>query len=572
MCGIAGIYHLDQSKVDLAMLKRMTDIISHRGPDGEGHWISDNKTVGFGHRRLSIIDLSSNGNQPMSYLNNRYTITFNGEIYNYIELKKQLETKGFKFSSNSDTEVLLALYADKREDCLNDIDGMFSFAIWDEEEQSLFCARDRFGEKPFHYYHNDQTFMFGSEIKELFEGGALKEINYKKLQQFLNGAYIINGNETFFNSIKTLPPAHFITIKNGQISIQNYWKIDTTQKSNLDETSINQKFLTLFKTSVQRRLRSDVNVGSSLSGGLDSSAVVSVVDQIKEKNQKFNTYSARFHDPTKDEGKWIDLIEKSKDIQRNDIFLDEGLITNALKKIIYHHEIPVVSTSVFAQYSVMQLAKQKGSVVLLDGQGADEYLAGYDQYKYYIFNELYKKGLFKDFLDEKKAYKKHYGQPIRLGYLFLIDPILKIFNIKRELYKKGGNLKERLAHDLVTILPELLHYADRNSMAFSIEVRLPFLFHELVEFVLTLPNKHLYSMGYTKKVLREALKGIVPQEILDRKDKLGYLPPEKKWLEQPIFKKMIQTSKETLSENKLSPSTNDWKNIVASEFINQFST
>jgi asparagine synthase (glutamine-hydrolysing) len=217
MCGIAGIYNTNGTSVNKAVLKKMTDIISYRGPDGEGHWLSKDEKVGFGHRRLSIIDLTKNGAQPMSYINERYTITFNGEIYNYIELKKELEEKGYDFNTNTDTEVLLALYADKGIKCLELIDGMFAFAIWDEKEQALFCARDRFGEKPFHYHWDGKSFIFGSEIKELFVAGVPQNIDISKLQSFLNGSYIIKDDETFFKDIKSLKPAHYLLIKYFQV-------------------------------------------------------------------------------------------------------------------------------------------------------------------------------------------------------------------------------------------------------------------------------------------------------------------------------------------------------------------
>lgn len=274
MCGIAGIYNLNQSQVSLTDLKKMTDVITHRGPDGEGHWLNSNCLIGFGHRRLSIIDLTENGKQPMQYAEGRYTITFNGEIYNYIELKNELKLKGYQFISDTDTEVLLALYDLKKEKCLQDLDGMFSFAIWDEKLQTLFCARDRFGEKPFHYFKNDNEFVFASEIKQFWTIGIDKKINQEKLLAFAQTGALENSNqitETFYQSIEKLDAAHYLTINaDKKISIQKYWDIQTHVKP--FEGTIEQAaelFLQLFTDSIRLRLRSDVEVGSSLSGGLE---------------------------------------------------------------------------------------------------------------------------------------------------------------------------------------------------------------------------------------------------------------------------------------------------------------
>lgn len=276
MCGIAGIISFKES-VDLQRLKRMTDVIVHRGPDGEGHWLNNTNKVGFGHRRLSIIDLSDNAKQPMHYADGRYTITFNGEIYNYIEIRKELLSKGYKFYSESDTEILMALYDLKREDCLQDLDGMFAFSIWDNKEQSLFCARDRFGEKPFYYYRNDNEFVFASEIKQFFAAGIQKEINPQVVFYYMN--YNIEGNpyhpeQTFFRNIDQLMPASYLILRNNGMMMKKYWDLDAKEVSKLSFSDSVEKFTELFNTSLKRRMRSDVPVGSCLSGGLDRKSVV----------------------------------------------------------------------------------------------------------------------------------------------------------------------------------------------------------------------------------------------------------------------------------------------------------
>ena len=288
MCGIAGIIKF-RGGVQLSQLKSMTDAIVYRGPDGEGHWINAASTVGFGHRRLSIIDLGEGGHQPMHY-QDRYSITFNGEIYNYIELKKELQAKGYAFRSESDTEVLLALYTEYGEELLEHLDGMFSFAIWDEKEQVLFCARDRFGEKPFFYFLDDKQFVFGSEMKEIWAYGIEKDIKKCRIESFVMQGAVKDSNDitsTFYNGINKLDAAHYLKIeRNQKVTIKRYWSLDNIKVNyniSFDEAVI--KYRELFETSVKVRLRSDVPVGSSLSGGIDSSTIVGLVDQYKKDGQ-----------------------------------------------------------------------------------------------------------------------------------------------------------------------------------------------------------------------------------------------------------------------------------------------
>ena len=272
MCGIAGIVQFNEP-ISIAALKKMTDSLVHRGPDGEGHWLNNKAKVGLGHRRLSIIDLSENTKQPMHYANNRYTLTFNGEIYNYIELKEELKKKGYSFISESDTEVLLALYDCKKEKCLQDLDGMFAFAIWDEKEQTLFCARDRFGEKPFYYHYlPGKFFAFASEMKALFSLGIPKSVNNEMLYNFIHSAYHVtnpaNRPQTFYTGISKLPPATFITVNASlQLAETAYWSLSEVNSNNtLAYEEAKEKFTELLYRSVKRRLRSDVPVGSSQIG------------------------------------------------------------------------------------------------------------------------------------------------------------------------------------------------------------------------------------------------------------------------------------------------------------------
>ncbi len=299
MCGIAGIISKSPNDVTIERLKKMTGIIDYRGPDGEGQWINSSNNAGLGHRRLSIIDLSHEADQPMHYLN-RYSIVFNGEIYNYIELKEILAKQGYLFKTSSDTEVLLALYHRDKENCLHFLDGMFSFVIYDDEEKEIFAARDRFGEKPFYYsYKPGEYFLFGSEMKCLWEAGVPKEVNNQMLFIYLSYGIFENPrneSETFYDNCFILPHSHYLklSVTGISLSIKKYYDIDYKNINHtITEEQAKEKFRELFYTSVSRRLRSDATVGSSLSGGLDSSLVVCVIDELRKGTiQKQDTFSA----------------------------------------------------------------------------------------------------------------------------------------------------------------------------------------------------------------------------------------------------------------------------------------
>lgn len=584
MCGIAGIYNLNQSQVSLTNLRKMTDVISHRGPDGEGHWLNSNGTVGFGHRRLSIIDLTENGKQPMHYADGRYTITFNGEIYNYIELKNELKLKGYQFVSDTDTEVLLALYDLKKENCLQDLDGMFSFAIWDEKLQTLFCARDRFGEKPFHYFKNDNEFVFASEIKQFWELGIDKKINQEKLLTYAKTGALENSNqitETFYQSIEKLDAAHYLMINvDKKISIQKYWDIHTHVKP--FEGTIEQAaelFLQLFTNSIRLRLRSDVAVGSSLSGGLDSSSIVMLIDALKGNEIKQNTFSARFKNFSKDEGEHIEEVVKAcKNVNVQYTWPDKDYFEESFEKVTYHQDEPFGSASIVAQYSVMELAKKNNVTVLLDGQGADEYLAGYLPYYHTYLSHLFYSNS-KLYKSEVSAYNSFHQLSSPYIDISKTESVrMKLGRIRRKILNQNLPYKNALQSVLkenttVNGLKELLRYADRNSMAHSREVRLPFLSHKLVEFVFSLPDEFKLNNGWTKFVLRKSMDKILPPSICWRVDKIGYEPPQHLWIKSDRFNQEIQQTSKILSIKRINDVSNesvfnqDWRLLMASKFI-----
>lgn len=584
MCGIAGIYNFHSSSVTIEELKKMSDVIIHRGPDGEGYWISKEANIGFGHRRLSIIDLSENGRQPMHYAKERYTITYNGEIYNYIEIKEQLVQKGFEFNSNSDTEVLLALYHLKKEKCLNELDGMFAFAIWDAQEKKMFCARDRFGEKPFHYYHDENCFVFASEIKQFWQTNIQKRLDQEKLLHFVKTGAVDDGKNltaTFFKNIKRLDSAHYLTIDaSKKLTIHKYWDIDLNARpfiGTIEEAS--EKFLNIFTESIRLRLRSDVPVGSSLSGGLDSSSIVMLIDALKGKEIKQNTFSARFKNFTKDEGEHIETVVKAcNNLDVHYTWPDKEYFEQVFDKVIYYQDEPFISTSMVAQYAVMELAKKNNVTVLLDGQGADEQLAGYlIFYHTYLHQLFYSKQSF--YKTEYEAYRKFHHEALPYHSVAEIETLrMKLGRYRRKLLKQEMPYVNRLNMDLKNSttragLKELLRYGDRNSMAHSREVRLPFLSHKLVEFTFSLPNEYKINQGWTKFVLRRAMDKILPPSICWRIDKIGYEPPQKNWLQSEKFTEDIEKASAILNIKRIDETNNkdiytqEWRLLMASRFI-----
>ncbi|MEM3067742.1 MAG: asparagine synthase (glutamine-hydrolyzing) [Thermoplasmata archaeon] len=549
MCGVAGIIRFDKQKVTQNCLKKMTDSILHRGPDGEGFWINEGENIGLGHRRLAIIDLSDSAAQPMVCKKTGNVIVFNGEIYNYIELKNELKLKGYSFYTNSDTEVLLALYDYKKEDCLADLNGMFAFAIWNKSEQKLFCARDRFGEKPFYYYFDNNVFVFGSEMKALWSYGIKKEINQDVLINFVkNGVIKYTNGVGLYKYIKSLPPSSYLTIDFNQrkILIKNYYSVNDkniNNKINFDEAC--SIFLNYLTNSVKIRLRSDVQVGSSLSGGLDSSSIVAII-QLLKSNDKSHSFSARFKNFVKDEGPYIERVTRQyPSLVAHYVWPDENMMLDEMKKLVYHQEEPFASSSIYAQWCVMKLAKEHGVTVLLDGQGADEILGGYlSCIKIYLY-EL----IFKNYFMYKKELKLYNSnQPpyaqipsyedseslrMKLGRW----KIMLTQDRKKVPYSFNGYLKQITTSE--EDLQTLLRYADRNSMAFSREIRLPFLDHKLVDFTFTLPTNFKFKIGFSKYILRKVISSYLPPEVVWRPEKVGYEPPQEHWLNKTEINNII---------------------------------
>ncbi|GAB4280947.1 MAG: asparagine synthase (glutamine-hydrolyzing) [Marinilabiliales bacterium] len=593
MCGIAGIYDF-KNKVSLTRLKAMADSLVHRGPDGEGFFMGEDKNIGLGHRRLSIIDLSHDADQPMHF--NELTLIFNGEIYNYLEIKEELIKLGYSFKTNSDTEVLLKAFHHYRESVLNLLDGMFAFAVWDEKNKELFCARDRFGEKPFYYYYDENSFVFASEMKALWAYGIEKKVNLNMVYYYYTYDVIENPYtkaETFFDNIYKLEAAYYIKIgQDRRLKKRKYWEIDKANKNdNISDKEAINKFKDLFHKSIIRRLRSDVPLGSSLSGGLDSSTVVVVNN--KFINSQY-TFTARFDNPEYDEGHFVDILKERYSLNSYNTFPATEELAEEFDKLFYYQEEPFQTASIFAQWEVMKLAKANNVTVLLDGQGADEILAGYHKYFLFYLKELYvsdKKMFHKELQGISKLHNKDFYVDLdfklssSLPYLRRsISQLIRNTGLKKQglgLNKEiinhnkkrqipfytGNNLNEALHFDTFSYgLEKLLRFADRNAMAHSREIRLPFLSHELVEFIFTLPSHFKIRNGWTKYILRKSYETELTGKIAWRIDKKGYQMPMENLFEYRGMKELVNNAykklkKEKVIEDKPVNYYNSWKLI-----------
>lgn len=578
MCGIAGILNFEDNPVNQKSLFKMISIINHRGPDDQGVVLFDtssidrkaifeskepfpreenshNYRVGLGHRRLSIIDLSERGHQPMSNIDGSMWIVYNGEVYNYVELKVELSNKGYNFKSDTDTEVILYAYQEWGVNCLNRFNGMWSFAIWDCKKRELFCARDRFGVKPFYYYYDNDTFIFASEIKQILEcENYRRAINEKIIYDYLVIGLLDHTNETFFKNIKQLRGGEYaiVDIYEKTFKINKFYSLSNISLTAPNKSDYYDEFKELFLDSVNLRLRSDVPVGSCLSGGLDSSAVVSTGSMLlkKKNNGVFNTFTACWIDERINERRFAEMVINSSGANSNFVYPTSNELIQDLSRLVWHQEEPFGSLSMFAQWSVMKAARLNNVPVLLDGQGGDEVCLGYGRYYAWFLMELLKQAklskFFREFLKSSENSKLSMTE-VALYYFYFNFNRIRASLLKRKVktfflkdYLDSHNLLDRLGvykginsinnlqiNEIHSIeLPHLLKYADRNSMAFSIESRLPFLDYRLVEFSLKVPSEYKIRDGWSKNLIREGMKGIIPEEIRLRKNKLGFDVPQ----------------------------------------------
>lgn len=569
MCGITGIINLNKEPVNRDLINKMNDLISYRGPDDEGFYFDDESGIAFGHRRLSIIDLSKRGHQPMPNQDQSLWITYNGEIYNYIELREELISKGHHFNSNSDTEVIIKSYQQWGEDCVKKFNGMWAFAIWDKTNKKIFCSRDRFGVKPFYYFFNKKVFIFSSEIKQILMHPEYRfSPNKSVLYDYLISFKFNITEKTFYENINQLMGSNSLTLdlstESPLLKIKEYWDIDLdNQLENLSEQEYSDEFSNRFYNSIKLRLRSDVPVASCLSGGLDSSSIVCMANQqLKDMPNKSSqeTFCSCHKDKRFDETEFAKAVEEKINIKSNYIYPDPQYFKEEIKDLVWHMDGPTVNGSIYCQRCIFKAANQRGIKVMLDGQGGDELLAGYHDYFAYYLIQLIKERKFITFLKELFHLRQKYNYRLNDIFRKIRSTFTNINNIDKEKFRwlnkdfqnyhlnssaflntrfmnyTSNSLKNEL-YKLIkyTNMPSLLHYEDRNSMTFSIESRVPFLDYKLVEYVFSIPNNQKIRNGKTKIVLRNAMKHLLPEKVLNRIDKMGFESPDKVWIDS-IFK------------------------------------
>lgn len=567
MCGISGIINRNNAPIDNRLIQNMNDCISHRGPDGEGFFIGEN--FAFGHRRLSILDLSKDGSQPMEYQSNNI-ITFNGEIYNYIELREELKTLGYPFHTQTDTEVILAAYDHWGDKCVERFNGMWSFAIYNKNKNIIFCSRDRFGVKPFYFTVSEKIFAFGSEIKQLLPFLSKIKVNRQVLLDYLVIGIEEYTNETFFQEIQKLQQGSSLIydLTTHQFEIKEFYSLKiNAENKNLEEETAVQLYKNQLMDAVHLRMRSDVEVGTCLSGGLDSSTITAFSSEYLHKvsNKKIKAIHAKADEKSIDESHFASAVAN---YSNSDLILVQPKYSDFaeyVNKVIEVQEEPFGSPSVLLQYFVLKEARSRNCLVMLDGQGGDETLLGYE--RYYPAVLLKSKGFqrIKDFLSSSKnsrlskmelikyyVYFTNYRQRIKRlkkRHNYIKTDVLRNFEspILKEIASKYKDLEQLQRLEIgKTQLPHLLKYEDKNSMANSVETRLPFLDYRCVELAISLPEKYKIKEGWTKNILRKAVESHLPEAVVWRKDKLGFNAPEKNWLEG--FKPEM---KETISQSSL---------------------
>lgn len=542
MCGIAG--YISDKEVDELVIKKMTDAIRHRGPDGEGVYVC--KEFVFGHRRLAIVDLSSAAAQPMEYIN-RYIITYNGEIYNHIELRRELKAQGYIFTNESDTEVILASYDFWGIECLNKFNGMWAFVLYDKKENQFFISRDRFGKKPLYYNFSNGTFVFCSEVKGIYASDlVVKKPNEEYLKRYLENGPNEYQLETAFEKIYRFPFAHYFLGTKDQLfnkpKFIRYWELKTniSREKFCPEKAQQyaQQYYDLLLEAVKIRLRADVKIGSALSGGLDSSSIVYLVNEIlkeKSKQELQETFSSVYKSEGTqhcDESKYINLLANKLAVNSNQIEPIEKDIPKEHEKVIWHLENPPESTLMSSWYTFMKV-NETGLKLTLDGQGADEQLAGYLSYIPAYLQSL----TLLDFYKELQSFLKIPGakKQILLAYLLVHTRILiGEKNLRKVFFKLKKRdiplpLNAELKRSIETSLVNLIHYADHTSMAHSIESRMPFMDYRLVEFLSSVPACYKMHDGWTKYLARLAFDKKLPDEVCWRKDKMGWPVPESYW-------------------------------------------
>lgn len=611
MCGICGIWNRDGRPIDLAALGAMTSALRHRGPDDEGYLLVDTRSgravlcggentapelalqplsrymgepfdLALGFRRLSILDLSPAGHQPMSSRDGRYWVVFNGEVYNYLELRGTLSGMGYSFKTGCDTEVILAAYDAWGPDCLRRFNGMWGLAIWDNRERRLFVSRDRLGVKPFYVAEGGEgnQFAFASEIKGLIASGLEPfRPSQTAIARFIaQGGYLSHlAGETFFEGVREFPAAHYSLISADSACERRFWSLPPRSEEShtfSGAATVFRQYSELFTDSVRLRLRADVPVGTCLSGGLDSSSIVATAGRLMQSEHAVSLERLGDHQQTfsaiyDTEGRWnervyIDRVVDATRAAGNYVYPTADRLWADLERLVWHQDEPFQSTSIFAQWCVMSLAHERGVTVLLDGQGADEVLGGYRPYAILLGELLRSARLLRAVRELHSIHDVSGSAPLKLlaravGWQ-LPRPLITLLRESRvkaavsssgllpeveqslfaahtegagEPYLAHRNLHDHLARiTLEDSLPNLLRHEDRNSMAFSIESRVPFLDYRLVEYAFTQAAPYRLHKGWTKWIQRKAVQKLLPSEVVWRRDKVGFETPEQQWFRE----------------------------------------
>ena len=569
MCGIVGIMDLSGAPVAGldARLRTMARLIAHRGPDGEGVWVEPSKCVGMAHRRLTIIDLSSAGAQPMTGPNDT-VITYNGEVYNYIELRRELEGH-WQFRSHSDTETILAAYDHFGDDFLNHLRGMFAFALWDRKHKRLIAARDRFGIKPFYYAVVNGLLYFASEAKALLPFLPTIETDPDALSEYLTFQYTL-GDLTLFKGIKQLAPGHRLIAENGKVTVERYWDVDYNIDWDHTSSYFTKRLRELMEDSVDVHLRSDVPVGAYMSGGIDSSLIAILAARSSHANRKF--FHGKFADhPGYDESRFAEIAAKKASGELFQIDIKASDFRDNIEDVIYHLDFPVAGPGSFPQYMVSKLASEHVKVVL-GGQGGDEIFGGYARYLVAYFEQSIKAALDGTYtngnyvvtiesivpnlglLREYKPMIREFWRDGLFGdldrrYFRLIDRSSdmteeveldrhakeRTFDRFRQIFNNPANVRKEAYFDKMThfdfkcLLPALLQVEDRMSMAHGLESRVPMLDHQIVEFAATVPADVKFEGGHMKHLIKQSFADALPAELVARRDKMGFPVPLKEW-------------------------------------------
>lgn len=594
MCGISAV--ISKEPIRSEYLFDMNNKIVHRGPDDEGYFLKSfeglsehcfgpdtgqelkdggqlqnishlndsEANVLLGHRRLSIRDTSSNGHQPMSSKCRNYVIAYNGEVYNSDELKDALEKKGYQFFSSTDTEVVLYAYIEWGEEMLEKLNGMFAFIVYNELKKEVFLARDRFGVKPLYYWNFEKDkIAFASEIKQFSAFPKWRpKLNAKRAYDYLNWGQTDHTPETMFEGVLQVPPGHFakIDLSGSRYSVKpSRWYQLGQKKSTLNYTDAVSQFEDIFVDSVKLRLKSDVPVGTCLSGGLDSSSIVCVANSLIKNSQVQKTFSSCSEHKKFDEREFVnEVINNTKNVEPTMFDLKHERFLELYSKIIFHHDEPFLSPSVFAEWCVFETVSKSGVKVTLDGHGADEQLYGYHTFFGPILYSLFINGQWFTLLQELKALKSLHGYELKVSISkillrllprFLKDMIFKLTNrqAKKASWINYDVLGEGWSSDEARVeiknpkslsvgqltshsLPKQLRWCDRDSMAFSVESRVPFIDYRVVEFLHSMPDNYKFNKGITKRILRDSMSNYLPSKVKDRIDKMGFVTPAEIWV------------------------------------------